>query len=47
MLTDTKGNKQKSKRKIVLPVVEKINMITFRSAPGVANKTLIDSIKLR
>jgi hypothetical protein len=43
---DRDGNAQKSKRNIVLPEVEKINMISFRPAPGAGNKTLLDSISL-
>jgi hypothetical protein len=43
---DDENIEQKSKRKISLPVVEKINMISFRPAPGAGNKTLIDNIKL-
>lgn len=46
-VSDHEGNEQKSKRKIILPEVEKIDAVTFRPAPGAGNRTLIDSIELR
>lgn len=44
---DRAGNEQKSQNEIILPKVEKINVVSFRPAPGIGNKTLIDTIKLR